>query len=196
MPLSAAPGSAAAVLARMAQTPPASTPFVEVSYRHMLDHPMVVSGEMKWLGGDRLERDVEKPYREVAKIDDGELSVQRGSGAVHRTSVSRAPEVGAILAGFRALLSGDAAALSNDFALSIQGGDAGWTLTLIPRTNRLKSRISSIVIDGRGDRPRCMTMHEADGDATVTLLGAMADSSLRSAAPSQSSLAARCRDAQ
>jgi len=196
LPATAAPprDPAAALLARLARPPPASTAFIEVSYSGMLDHPLIVSGELHWLGGDRLERDVEKPWREVAKIDDGELSVQRGNGAVRRMPVARAPQVGAVLAGFRALLDGDAAALSHDFTLSVQGGNARWVLTLTPRAGTLRDRIASIVIDGRGNAPRCMTLHEAGGDTTVTLLGEMAQAGLPSAAPLQSALLARCRN--
>jgi len=187
-------GLADAILAKMAQPVPAQTPFVQVSYQGMLDRPLVVSGQMKWLGGDNLERDVEQPYQETAKIGDGELSVQRGNGPVRRIPVSRAPQMGAILAGFRALLGGNAAVLSQDFDVAAQGNQIAWVLTMRPRAQALKSHVQLIQIDGRGNAPRCMTMSEADGDTTITLLGAMAKAGLPSAAPQQSALAARCRN--
>ncbi|MGH8214978.1 MAG: hypothetical protein ACREPZ_04710, partial [Rhodanobacteraceae bacterium] len=49
-------GLAQSLLAGIAKTPPVSTPFVQVSYRGVLDRPLVVSGTFRWLGGDRLER--------------------------------------------------------------------------------------------------------------------------------------------
>lgn len=185
---------AESLLAGMAKTPPVSTPFVQVSYRGVLDRPLVVSGTLHWLGGDRMQRDIDKPFKETAKIGDGELSVQRGSGEVHRMSLQRAPQAGAMLAGFRALLGGDVSALERDFTLSAQGGSAHWVITLSPRTDELKRQLASIVIDGRGHEPRCLTVTDANGDTSITLVGAMAEQGLRSAAPLESALAARCRN--
>lgn len=190
----AAPSPAEALLAKMAQTPPVSTPFIQVSYRGVLDRPLVVSGTLRWLGGDRMERDIDRPFKETAKIGGGELSVQRGSGELHRMPLQQAPQVGAMLAGFRAFLGGDVSALEQDFTLSAQGGDAHWVITLAPRTDQLGQRLASIVIDGRGHEPRCLTVNDANGDTSITLLGAMAEQGLRSVAPLQSAVAARCRN--
>ena len=194
--LAAEPGLAESLLSGMAKTPPVSTPFVQVSYRGVLVRPLVVSGTLRWLGGDRMQRDIEKPFKETANIGDGELSVQRGSGEVHRMPLARAPQAGAMLAGFRALLGGDVSALQQDFALSAQGGTAHWVITLAPRTGQLKRQLASIVIDGREHEPRCLTVTNANGDSSITLVGAMAEQGLRSAAPLESALAARCRNSQ
>ncbi|MGH8190052.1 MAG: LolA-related protein [Rhodanobacteraceae bacterium] len=192
--LAAAPGLAESILSAMAKTPPVSTPFVQVSYRGVLDRPIVVSGTLQWLGGDRLERDITQPFTETAKLGDGELSVQRGSGEVHRMPLSRAPQAGAMLAGFRALLGGDVSALQQDFTLSAEGGEAHWVIFLVPRTDELKRQLRSIVIDGRNEQPRCLTMTDRNGDSSITLVGALAKQGLRSVAPLESAVAARCRN--
>ncbi len=192
----AEPGLAESLLAGIAKTPPVSTPFVQVSYRGVLDRPLVVSGTLQWLGGDRMQRDIDKPFKETAKIGEGELSVQRGSGDVHRMPLARAPQAGAMLAGFRALLGGDVSALQQDFTLSAQGGSAHWVITLAPRTTQLKRQLVSIAIDGRAHEPRCLTVTDANGDSSITLVGAMAEAGLRSTAPLESALAARCRNSQ
>lgn len=194
--LAAAPGLAESLLAGMAKTPPVSTPFVQVSYRGVLDRPLVVSGTLRWLGGDRMERDIEKPFKETAKIGDGELSVRRGGGEVHRMSLTRAPQAGAMLAGFRALLGGDVSALEKDFTLVADGGKAHWVITLTPRSGKLKQQLTSIVIDGRNDEPRCLTVTDNNGDSSITLVGPMAKQGLRSAAPLESAVAVRCRNSQ
>ena len=111
----ATPTLAASLLAHIARTPPVTTPFIQVGYRGVLSRPLVVSGTMRWLGGDRLERDIDKPFKETAKIGGGELSVQRGSGEAHRMPLARAPQAAAMVAGFRALLGGDVSALAQDF---------------------------------------------------------------------------------
>jgi hypothetical protein len=93
---------------------------------------LVVSGSLRWLGGDNMQRDIEKPFRETAKIADGTITVQRGSGEVQRMPLARAPQAGAMLAGFRALLGGDVSALQQDFTLSAQGSASHWVITLTP----------------------------------------------------------------
>ena len=188
------PMLAESLLANLAKTPPVSTPFVLVSYRDVLARPLIVSGTLKWLGGDRMQRDIDKPFKETAKIGDGELSVQRGGGEVHRMPLARAPQAGAMLAGFRALLGGDVAALEKDFTFASEGGEAHWVITLTPRSDQLKRQLASIVVDGRGREPRCLTVRDADGDSSITLVGAMAERGLQSAAPMESALAARCRN--
>lgn len=190
----AAPRLAESLLAGMAKTPPVSTPFVQVSYRGVLDRPLVVSGNLRWLGGDRMERDIVKPFVETAKIAGGTLSVQRGSGEVQRMPLARAPQAGAMLSGFRALLGGDVSALQEDFTLSAQGSTAHWVITLTPRTDALKRHLASLVIDGRDHEPRCLTMTGANGDSSITLVGAMAEQGLESVAPLESAVAARCRN--
>jgi len=185
---------AESLLAALAKTPPVSTPFVQVSYRGVLARPLIVSGTLQWLGGDRMQRDIDKPFNETARIGDGELSVQRGGGEVHRMPLARAPQAGAMLAGFRALLGGDVAALQQDFTLTADGGTAHWVITLTPHTESLKRQLASIVIDGRDNEPRCLTVSDANGDSSITLVGAMAEQGLRSAAPLESALAARCRN--
>ncbi|HLI18993.1 MAG TPA: LolA-related protein [Rhodanobacteraceae bacterium] len=190
------PTLAESLLAKMAKTPPVSTPFIQVSYRDVLDRPLVVSGTLRWLGGDRMERDIVKPFKETATIGDGELTVQRGGGEVHRMSLERAPQAGAMLSGFRALLGGDVSALEKDFTLSAQGGTAHWVITLTPKTSQLKQQLASILIDGRNEEPRCLTVRDRNGDSSITLLGAMATQGLRSVAPLESAVAARCRNSQ
>lgn len=194
--LAATPTLAESLLAKLAKTPPVSTPFVQVSYRGLLDRPLVVSGTMKWLGADDMERDIEKPFTAVAKISAGEVSVQRGKGEVHRMPLARAPQAAAMLSGFRALLGGDVGALQKDFTLVAEGGAAHWVVTLTPRSDELKRQLASIVIDGRGDEPRCLTVNDANGDTSITLVGALAQAGLRSDAPLQSAVAARCRNSQ
>lgn len=190
----ASPGLAEALLAGMAKTPPVSTPFVLVSYRGVLDRPLVVSGNLRWLGGGDMERDIAKPFKETAKIAGGTITVQRGSGEVQRMPLARAPQAGAMLAGFRALLGGDVSALQKDFTLSAEGSEAHWVITLTPRADALKRQLTSLAIDGRNHEPRCLTMTDANGDSSITLVGAMAEQGLRSSAPLESALAARCRN--
>ena len=160
----------------------------------MLDRPLVVSGELAWLGGDRLERRVDKPKAETSTIADGEVVQQRAGKSPRSFSLKRAPQLQVLLDSFVALLSGDAARLQQDFAIQQDGDAAGaWTLTLIPRDARVARTVASIVIDGRAGQSHCMHLREADGDLAVDLLGPLA--TRMPARPTPELLQALCRSA-
>jgi len=159
----------------MSQPAPAHTAFAEARFLKVLDRPLVVSGQLSWLGGDRLERRVDQPRRETATIAGGEVTQQREGKRLRHFSLKRAPQLQVLLDSFVALLSGDAARLQQAFEIRQSGDAAGaWTLTLVPRDAQVASTVASIRIDGVGKRPRCMHMQEADGDLAVDLLGALA----------------------
>ena len=140
----------------------------------VLDKPLVVSGELSWLGGDRLERRVDKPAKEVSTIADGEVTQERDGRKPRTFSLKRAPQLKILLDSFVALLGGDASRLDESFDVHL-GRDADrWALTLTPRDPRLVKQIASIQVYGSGDQPRCMRMNEVDGDTSIDLLGDLA----------------------
>jgi len=157
----------------------------------MLDQPLVVSGELAWLGGDRLERRVDHPNREVSTIADGEVVQQREGREPRRFSLKRAPQLQILLDSFVALLGGDATRLEQSFTVHQRGDDKRWTLALVPRDAKLARTVGLIEIDGSGSEPRCMRMQEADGDLAIDLLGPLAGS--MPAKPTREALMTLCQ---
>lgn len=140
----------------------------------VLDKPLVVSGELAWLGGDKLERRVDKPAKEVSTIADGEVTQEREGRKPRTFSLKRAPQLRILLDSFVALLGGDASRLDDAFDVQL-GRDADrWALTLAPRDPSLAKQIVSIQVYGSGNQPRCMRMNEKDGDTTIDMLGDLA----------------------
>ncbi|HEY2623567.1 MAG TPA: LolA-related protein [Dyella sp.] len=171
---------------------PARTAFAEARFLKVLDQPLVVSGELAWLGGDRLERRVERPNREVASIADGEVTQQREGRPPRHFSLKRAPQLQILLESFVALLGGDSERLEQAFAIQHTVGDTKrWTLTLTPRDPNLARTVSRIEIDGQGNEPRCMRVQEADGDLSIDLLGELA--AKMPATPTRDALVALCQ---
>ncbi len=169
----AAPASA--LIAALGQPPPARTPFAEARFLRMLERPLVVSGELAWLGGDRLERDVREPRAERFSIADGQVTQQRPGQAPRHFALSRAPQLQALLDSFVALLSGDGERLQQAFTIQASGeASAAWSLRLTPRDAGVARSVAGIVISGRGSVAHCMQVREADGDLSVDLLGALA----------------------
>jgi hypothetical protein len=104
-------------------------------------------------------------------LHEEDVVVEREGSKPRRFSLDRAPELRGMLASFGALLTGDRETLERAFVVAVQGDVEHWRLELSPRDERLKRRLSSIVVDGRQDRPRCLTLAEPDGDASVMVLG-------------------------
>jgi hypothetical protein len=187
-----APDATDALIAGLGRPAPARTAFAEARFMQVLDRPLVVSGELAWLGGDTLERHVAEPHRETARIADGKVTQQREGKGERSFSLERAPQLKVLVDSFVALLGGDAGRLRKAFAIA-RRGDAGgaWTLTLIPRDLAVARTVASIRIDGEGREARCMWMQEADGDVAVDLLGPLA--ARMPAAPTREMLATLCQ---
>jgi hypothetical protein len=191
-----APASSAtlALISALGQPAPAHTAFAEARFMQVLDRPLVISGELAWLGDDKLQRRVEQPKAETFTIADGEVTQERAGKKPRHFSLSRAPQLQVLLDSFVALLSGDPAHLQQVFAISHHGDPAAhWTLSLVPRDTKVARTIAAITINGYATVSRCMQMHEADGDLAVDLLGPLA--AKMPAQPTRESLLALCGEA-
>lgn len=187
-------GSPTALIAALGRPAPARTAFAEARFMRVLDRPLVVSGELAWLGGDTLQRRVDAPRPETFTIAGGKVTQQRPGHGTRSFSLTHAPQLQGLLDSFTALLSGDATRLAEAFQIQ-RAGDAGnhWVLTLVPRDPRVARKVASIRIDGHGDEPRCMFMLEPDGDVAIDLLGDLATQ--MPARPTRDGLATLCRAA-
>lgn len=193
-PPASAPPAAAALIQGLAQSAPARTAFAEARFMQILERPLVVSGQLAWLGGDHLERRVDAPHAEVSTIADGEVTLARGDRPPRRFALSRAPQLRVLLDSFVALLGGDATRLAAAFGIEATGEASGaWTLVLTPRDARVARAVASITVDGHARATRCIATRDADGDLTIDLLGDLA--SRMPAQPTPDALHALCRGA-
>ena len=183
---------AAALVTSLARAAPARTRYAEVRFSGLFDRPLVLHGELEYLGSDKLGKRVDSPYHEQTTIADGKAVVQRGSGAPRVFPLGQAPELEGFLRGFTALLGGDAAALARDFDLAVQGTEAHWRLLLKPRDSRLARRMDVIEVDGTGAAPHCFRSHETDDDVSVMLVDTLAATTLPTR-PSRAWIDALCR---
>jgi hypothetical protein len=188
----AATSSTQVLIAALGQPAPAHTAFAEARFLQVLARPLVVSGQLSWLGGDQLQRRVDHPQQETSTIANGEVTQQRVGKSPRHFSLKRAPQLQVLLDSFVALLSGDAGRLQQAFEIR-QTGDAAaaWTLTLLPRDAKVAKTVASITIDGYAKESRCMHMQEADGDVAIDLLGALATK--MPAQPTREALQALCQ---
>jgi hypothetical protein len=180
-----------ALLTRLARPAPASTAFLEVHFSHLLAHPLMVGGQLQYLGRDSLARSVEHPYQERTEVHGDAVTVARGSSVRH-FSLEHAPELRSLLSSFSALLGGDRDLLAQQFTLAATGTDAHWSLELTPRDPRVRARVALISVDGAGSEPRCITTTEPGGNSSVMLLGPLAQI-MPPAAADVASLRTRCQ---
>jgi hypothetical protein len=182
--------AARALITSLNRPAPARTAFAEARFMRVLDKPLVVSGELAWLGGDRLERRVDKPTKETSTIADGEVTQEREGKKPRSFSLKRAPQLKVLLDSFVALLAGDPSRLGESFEVGLARDADRWQLTLTPRDPRIAKQIAGIHVYGSGNTPRCMRMDESDGDTSIDLLGDLATK--MPAEPTREGLIAQC----
>jgi hypothetical protein len=95
------------------------------------------------------------------------------------------------LSSFTALLAGDAEAIRRNFEVALWQENESWRLKLAPHDARARRRVQEIVIAGSEDAPRCFTIINVDGGASVMLLGEAAANDV-AADISLEALQARC----
>lgn len=189
---SAAP-DARTLVERLARESPSSVAFTEARFSSLLREPLVVSGELGYLGGGSLDRRVTSPYRETITIRGSTVRIERDGEEVRSFALERAPELEGFLKAFGALLAGDSTALEKTFAIAANGDDAGdWTLELTPLNERARRRVRMIRIYGNGDELHCLATIDTQETGSVMLLGDQTSATI-SPASSFDDLLAHCR---
>lgn len=166
------------VFASLARPAPATTPFVEARFSRLLERPIVVQGQLEYLGKDQLARTVTSPFQERTEIKGETVVVAREGRKPRQFSLRRAPELRSMLGAFSAVLGGERAALERDFALASSGTAESWTFVLTPRSKGIARFVRDILIRGGTSEPRCLVVTEPDGDASVMLVGPAAATKL------------------
>lgn len=153
------------------------TDFVEVRSSHLLKNPLRISGEYRRPDDDTLVREVRQPYQETTTIRDGQARIERDGRAARTFALSRAPQLAGMQASFGALLSGDAASVSQVFTLATSGSREDWRLALTPKETAMQQHLSDITLYGRGAELRCIeTRAVTGGEVQRTLLASAARS--------------------
>lgn len=182
----------AVVIGKLARDPPATIAFAEARFSPLLAEPVVVSGALGFLGDGRFDRVVDSPYRERTEIRGESVSVAREGERRRTFALKRAPELGGLLAGLLALLSGDAAAVAREFSVVTHGTESRWALELVPLDDDKRRRLERMLVGGANDELRCIAVLTADGGASVMLLGENATRDL-AARQTLDALMPRCR---
>jgi len=125
----------------------------------LLTKPVIYTGRLAFdQEQGTLTKWVDEPRKARLTLTDTQLEAQAGDGRVRRLPLERQPELAALLAGLRALLSGDAEALQAvfqaDYLEGMPGEDesADWVLQLKPLYPELAGRLTLLELRGSGDQ--------------------------------------------
>jgi hypothetical protein len=165
---------------------PASIAFQEIRFSALLEHPLIVSGELRYIAADHLERVVTDPYKERTTIRGESVRVERHGEKPRTFALHRAPELKGILMAFSGLLVGELDAVERHFDVNAEGKQETWSMRLTPRDTRVRKQLTELRMIGHGDEPACFSMTSASGAQSVMLLGALADESIDPAATVES----------
>jgi hypothetical protein len=160
---------------------PASIAFKEVRFSALLEQPLVVSGELKYVAATHLERLVTNPYRERTVIRGESVRVERHGEKLRTFALNRAPELKGMLMAFSGLLAGEPDSVRRHFEVSTGGTSERWSLRLTPLDPRAQKQLAELRMIGHDNEPSCFFMTSTGGGRSVMLLGALADAPIDSA---------------
>jgi outer membrane lipoprotein-sorting protein len=170
-PAFAADFELAALMEMLALVPAAKDSFTETKHSAVLSTPLVLKGTLVYVRPDRLEKNVLAPYEERTVIAGSSVTIENRTLKQTRTfSLASSAPVSAFVESMRATLAGDRAALERHYSVQLEGQPEAWTLTLMPREQKLASLVKRIRIAGVHERLKRIEVEETAGDRSVMLI--------------------------
>ena len=149
----------------LGQVKSASGQFTERKTLQMLSEPLVTSGTLLYLAPDQVQKITVLPRRERVAVRGDTVTIEAGQDERGRTlSLSDYPEIGGIVEGIRATLSGDLPTLRRFYAIELDGTATDWRLVLQPTAAKLQKFIKQIRIAGSGNKVHSVETEDGDGD--------------------------------
>ena len=171
LPARAADFELPALMELLAAVPAAKDSFTETKYSAVLSTPLLLKGTLAYVRPDRLEKSVHAPYEERTVIAGNSVTMENRTLQQTRTfSLASSAPVSAFVESMRATLAGDRMALERHYRVQLEGKPEAWTMTLLPREEKLAALVKSIRIAGVRERLKRIEVDEASGDRSVMLI--------------------------
>ena len=169
LPLLAAPAhwDVPGLLQALHRDHPESVRYTEEKRMEALSSTMRLHGTLTYRPPNTVEKRVGPPYNATYTVQGERITLQQDGQPPHQLSLQDAPGLAGLIAGFRAVLSGDYSELDRYYRSELEGDWAQWKLSLTPRGGRLASMLHSVVVRGHRRHIDSFTMEEAGGDSTV-----------------------------
>jgi len=140
--------------------------FHEEKHLAMLTEPLQLSGTLRYVRPDQVEKQITQPYAESLRINGDRLDWE-SQGRTRTLSLRSQPQIWALAESLRATLAGDLPALQRHYTVKLQGARTQWTITLEPRYDSLAQFIEQIRLKGRDNQLRQVEIIEANGDHSL-----------------------------
>ncbi len=150
----------------MAQVTSRQDTFTETKTVAMLTRPLVLTGTLSYARPDRVEKHVLTPYEEHVVVHGDQLTLANREGT-KRVGVKSHPLIWSFVEAIRASLAGDVATLRRFYHVKLEGTQKQWILTLRPLDQQAAEYLTSIRLNGDGNRLTAVEIQEAGGDHSV-----------------------------
>ena len=164
-------GSLRKILTSITETPLTDAPFIALKSSGLLAAPVESRGTLSFSASGLIEKHTTSPIDERTIITEEAIRIERDGQEVDERRFSENPALTAYAQGMRAILGGDAAPLHEHFSLTLDGDLQQWRLTLQPKSVRLQTVISNLMVTGAYGQIKTIKTVEASGDVdTLTIL--------------------------
>lgn len=126
---------------------PARVGFREERFNPMLKEPIVLTGYLEYIKPGYLRKVIETPFEESFLIADDHIEIVQ-AGKTRRLSLSKSKPIRAMLGGIEAILAGQTERLASLFHYELTGTQYSWSLSLKPRSKRIASHLTSMLVKG------------------------------------------------
>lgn len=140
--------------------------FQEEKHLAILSEPLKLSGTLRYVRPDRIEKHITRPYAESMRIKGDQLEWE-AQGKTRTLSLRSQPQLWALAESLRATLAGDLAALQKHYTIKLDGTPAQWSMTLEPRYDSLSQFVEQIRMQGANSRLRQVDIVEANGSRSL-----------------------------
>jgi hypothetical protein len=136
--------------------------FVEERQSPLFDETIIVSGYLERLSDDTLVKVIEEPLPRRLSLGPEIVRVE-SAGRTRETSISRHPALAGLRSGMIGLIDRDAVELLRVFQPSVEDGEDGWRLELLPREKKIARNLKRLVVHGCGETLIAVDVWLADG---------------------------------
>ena len=162
------------LLAGFAQKGGARASFIEEKKVHVLDRPLVSSGELRFEAPDILEKRTLRPRPELLRLEGDRLTLERGNRKLS-LDLRSTPEAAAFIDSIRGTLAGDREALERVYRLRLEGSARSWALTLTPHEPALAAWVQRIRIAGQRAEVSVIEILQTNGDTMLMSVQPLAE---------------------
>ena len=153
----------------LAQRKSGEARFSEERFVSGIDGTLRAGGTLSFIAPDRFARVTTEPRAESMVVDGNLLILKRGS-RTRQMALDALPEVTALIEAVRGTLTGNAVSLDRHFRIRVEGSPAQWTMTLVPRDERLATQVRELKITGMAGDLRVVELWLAGGDRSVMVI--------------------------